>query len=145
MTPKIENPTCNSGHSDYPLALWDCPVCVQIEKKKLESCDLCDEPAEYRQCQKCMNDKLVGSHTDEEYRELEADNAAQAQTIKAAHIRTAEISTRYNDCQRQVEELREGIAYYFENSRLFSLGSKDYDKEAPAKLKALEAGGDDEA
>ncbi len=55
------------------------------QNEALNKCDLCDEPAEYRQCQKCMNDKLVGSHTDEEYRELEADNAAQAQTIKAAH------------------------------------------------------------
>lgn len=36
---------------------------------------------------------------------LEANNAAQAQTIKAAHIRTAEISTRYNDCQRQGKRL----------------------------------------
>jgi hypothetical protein len=41
--------------------------------------------------------------------ELQAENAAQAQTIKAAHIRTAEISTRYNDCQREVEELQEDI------------------------------------
>ncbi len=37
-----------------------------------EACDLCDDQAEYRQCQKCMNDKFVGSHTDEEYRKLEA-------------------------------------------------------------------------
>ena len=69
----IANPTCHSGHNDYPLTLWDCPVCVQIEKKKLSTCDLCDEPAEYRQCQGCMNDKLIGSHTDEEYQQLEAE------------------------------------------------------------------------
>ena len=32
----ISNPTCHSGHNDYPLTLWDCPVCVQIVKRKLE-------------------------------------------------------------------------------------------------------------
>jgi hypothetical protein len=41
------------------------------EIAQLETCDLCDDPAEYRQCQKCMNDKLIGSHTDEEYKALE--------------------------------------------------------------------------
>ena len=38
-----------------------------------EACDLCDDQAEYRQCQRCMNDKFVGSHTDEEWRKLEDD------------------------------------------------------------------------
>lgn len=37
---------------------------------QLETCDLCDAKAEYRQCQQCMNDKLVGSHTDEQYAAL---------------------------------------------------------------------------
>lgn len=37
------------------------------------TCDLCDEPAEYRQCQGCMNDKLVGSHTDEEWDKLKSE------------------------------------------------------------------------
>ena len=36
--------------------------------------------------------------------ELEAINAAQAQTIKAAHIRTAEISTRHNDLKSELKE-----------------------------------------
>lgn len=39
--------------------------------------------------------------------QLEAEKRAQAQTIKAAHIRTAEVSTRYNDCQGQLEEQME--------------------------------------
>ena len=30
-------------------------------------CDLCNNDAQYHQCQQCINDKLVGSHTDEQY------------------------------------------------------------------------------
>ncbi len=44
--------------------------------------------------------------------QLQATNAAQAQTIKAAHIRTAEISTRYNDCQRRIEFLEAKVSKY---------------------------------
>ena len=43
---------------------------------QLEACDLCDRPAEYRQCQRCMNDKLIGSHTDEEYEALQKQKDA---------------------------------------------------------------------
>ena len=32
----MENPICNSGHSDYPLRLWDCPVCVAKKLALLE-------------------------------------------------------------------------------------------------------------
>ena len=39
--------------------------------------------------------------------QLEAEKKAQAQTIKAAHIRTAEVSTRHNDCQRELEKVNE--------------------------------------
>ena len=48
----IENPTCHSGHNDYPLTLWDCPVCVQIEKEKLEF-DLSKPPQERLYCRGC--------------------------------------------------------------------------------------------
>ena len=47
---------------------------------------------------------------------LEADNAAQVQTIKAAHIRTAEVSVRHSDCQQQVERLRKALkSLYLDN------------------------------
>ena len=62
------------GEADWVHAMDVADKIVEFESK-LESCDLCDEPAEYRQCQGCMNDKLIGSHTDEEYEALEAKNA----------------------------------------------------------------------
>jgi hypothetical protein len=43
--------------------------------------------------------------------------------------------------QKRADGLRDGIAYYLKHSHLFSLG-KEYDKDAPAKLEALIAGGD---
>ncbi len=65
------------------LSEWilNCPRLTTREEiaervAQLETCDLCDEPAEYRQCQKCMNDKIVGSHTDEEYEALQKQKDA---------------------------------------------------------------------
>ncbi len=52
---------------------------IEVDTKliaRLESCDLCDDLAEYRQCQKCMNDKFIGSHTDEEYEALQRQKDA---------------------------------------------------------------------
>ena len=44
---------------------------LEDDNAALKKCDLCDELAEYRQCQKCMNDNLIGSHTDVEYEALQ--------------------------------------------------------------------------
>ena len=44
---------------------------LEADNVALKECDLCDDPAEYHQCQTCMNDKLIGSHTDEEYEALQ--------------------------------------------------------------------------
>ena len=62
--------------NDFAVALTIRELYAENVKLKeyvaqLESCDLCDERAEYRQCQKCMNNKLIGSHTDEEYEALQ--------------------------------------------------------------------------
>jgi len=32
---KIENATCHRGHKHLPLTLWNCPACVENEKKEL--------------------------------------------------------------------------------------------------------------
>ena len=61
---------------------------IEVDTKliaRLEACDLCDDPAEYRQCQKCMNDKLVGSHTDEEYEALQRQKDALFKGINSIH------------------------------------------------------------
>ena len=57
--PAPDDTDCNCGWVEYAN-----------EVANLETCDLCDEKAEYRQCQQCMNDMLVGSHTDEQHAKL---------------------------------------------------------------------------
>jgi len=34
---KINNPTCHRGHSHLPLTLWDCPTCVENERKEFKA------------------------------------------------------------------------------------------------------------
>ncbi len=75
------------------------------EATQLETCDLCDEPAEYRQCQKCMNDNLVGSHTDEEYRQLEAEVTKWKTEANRLYGVGQDIEADRVELQRQVEKL----------------------------------------
>ena len=62
---------------------------------ELETCDLCENKAEYRQCQQCMNDKLIGSHTDEDWKRLQEEN-----TLLAEHNQALRESLTEQLCKR---------------------------------------------
>lgn len=66
-----------------------------VDQLELENRELEDE-----------NDRLESADIDARQwiGNLKVDKNAQAQTIKAAHIRTAELAIRYTDCQRELEE-----------------------------------------
>ena len=34
---RLDQNTCNSGHTTLPIILWDCPECVRIAKEKMQA------------------------------------------------------------------------------------------------------------
>ena len=111
----VEDTPIWSLPNNSPLNKLEEKVAEQSQQRtqalgKLEDatkCDLCDDQAEYRQCQRCMNDKFVGSHTDEEYRKLEAEGKKYYELIYAVATIFSD-ETRHETALRYIQEQEEG-------------------------------------